>query len=138
MIQLIVGHKGSGKTKTLVEMANTAVKESRGNIVVIEKDVKLTYDISSKARLVYSDEYGVLGYEAVYGFITGLLAGDYDITHIFVDPIFKMCGRDFEAFTQMVNKLDNLPSAKDVTIIFTVSCERDDLPYHLRDLMIAD
>lgn len=138
MIQLIVGHKGSGKTKTLVEMANKAVVESRGNIVVVEKDVQLTYDISSKARLVYSDEYGVLGYDAVYGFITGLLAGDYDITHIFIDPIFKMCGRDFEAFTQMVNKLDNLPSAKDVTIIFTVSCEPDDLPYHLRDLMIAD
>ena len=136
MIQLIVGHKGSGKTKAVVEMANKAVKESKGNIVVIEKDVKLTYDIDSHARLVYSDEYGVLGYDAVYGFITGLLAGNYDITHIFIDPIFKMCGRDFEAFTQMVNKLANLPSAKDVSIIFTVSCELEDLPYHLHDLVI--
>lgn len=138
MIQLIVGHKGSGKTKTLVELANKAVKESKGHIVVVEKDVELTYDISSKARLVYSDEYGVQGYEAVYGFITGLLAGDYDITHIYVDPIFKMCGRDFEAFTKMVNKLDTLPAAKDVTIIFTVSCEQSDLPYHLRDMMLTE
>ena len=108
MIQLIVGHKGSGKTKAIVEMANKAVKESKGYVVVIEKDVRLTYEISSAARLVYSDEYAIAGYDAVYGFITGLLAGNYDITHIYVDPVFKMCGRDFEAFTQMVNKLDSL------------------------------
>ena len=56
MIQLIVGHKGSGKTKAIVEMANKAVKESKGYVVVIEKDVRLTYEISSAARLVYSDE----------------------------------------------------------------------------------
>lgn len=136
MVQLIVGHKGSGKTKTVVELANKAVKESRGNVVVVEKDIRLTYEISSQARLVYSDEYGVLGYEAIYGFITGILAGNYDITHLFVDPIFKMCGRDFEAFTQMVNKLNNLPSTRDVTIVFTVSCEPEDLPFHLRDMMI--
>ena len=136
MIQLIVGHKGSGKTKALVAMANQAVQESNGNVVVVEKDVGLTYEISSSARLVYSDEYAIAGYDAVYGFITGLMAGNYDITHIYVDPIFKMCGRDFEAFTQMVNKLEGLEAAKDVHIVFTLSCEPEDLPYHLRDMMI--
>ena len=136
MVQLIVGHKGSGKTKAMVEMANRAVKESKGNVVVVEKDVRLTYEISSQARLVYSDEYAIAGYDAVYGFITGLLAGNYDITHIYVDPIFKMCGRDFEAFTQMVNRLETLPAAKEVTIVFTLSCEPEDLPYHLRDMLI--
>ena len=80
MVQLIVGHKGSGKTKAMVEMANRAVKESKGNVVVVEKDVRLTYEISSQARLVYSDEYAISGYDAVYGFITGLLAGNYDMT----------------------------------------------------------
>ena len=136
MVQLIVGHKGSGKTKAMVEMANRAVKESKGNVVVVEKDVRLTYEISSQARLVYSDEYAISGYAAVYGFITGLLAGNSDITHIYVDPIFKMCGRDFEAFTQMVNRLENLQAAKEVTIVFTLSCEPEDLPYHLRDMLI--
>ena len=136
MVQLIVGHKGSGKTKAMVEMANRAVKESKGNVVVVEKDVRLTYEISSQARLVYSDAYAISGYDAVYGFITGLLAGNYDITHIYVDPIFKMCGRDFEAFTQMVNRLETLPAAKEVTIVFTLSCEPEDLPYHLRDMLI--
>ena len=128
MIQLIVGHKGSGKTKAMVEMANKAVKESKGYVVVIEKDVRLTYEISSAARLVYSDEYAIAGYDAVYGFITGLLAGNYDITHIYIDP----------AFTQMVNKLDSLRATQDVQIIFTLSCEPEDLPYHLRDMMIEN
>ena len=90
MIQLIVGHKGSGKTKAIVEVANKAVKESKGYVVVIEEDVRLTYEISSAARLVYSDEYAIAGYDAVYGFITGLLAGNYDITHVFVDNFTKM------------------------------------------------
>ena len=138
MIQLIVGHKGSGKTKAIVEMANKAVKESKGYVVVIEKDVRLTYEISSAARLVYSDEYAIAGYDAVYGFITGLLAGNHDITHIYIDPVFKMCGRDFEAFTQMVNKLDSLRATQDVQIVFTLSCEPEDLPYHLRDMMIEN
>ena len=69
---------------------------------------------------------------------TGLLAGNYDITHIYIDPVFKMCGRDFEAFTQMVNKLDSLRATQDVQIIFTLSCEPEDLPYHLRDMMIEN
>ena len=80
MIQLIVGHKGSGKTKAMVEMANKAVKESKGYVVVIEKDVRLTYEISSAARLVYSDEYAIAGYDAVYGFITGLLGDQFSIS----------------------------------------------------------
>lgn len=138
MIQLIVGHKGSGKTKVLVERANAAVRESRGNIVVVENDIKLTYEISSRARLVYAAEYEIRSYDAVYGFITGLLAGNYDITHLFVDPVFKMCGRDFEAFTKMVNKLDKLPAVRDVTILFTVSCEPEELPYHLRDMVVEE
>lgn len=138
MIQLIVGHKGSGKTKAMIDLANKAAKESKGNIVVVEKDVELTYDISSQARLVYSDEYSIAGYDALFGFITGILAGNYDITHIFIDPVFKMCGRDFEAFTQMVNKLDNLATAKDVSLYFTVSCEPGELPYHLRDMVAVE
>ena len=74
----------------------------------------------------------------IFVFITGLLAGNYDITHIYIDPVFKMCGRDFEAFTQMVNTLDSLRATQDVQIVFTLSCEPEDLPYHLRDMMIEN
>ena len=75
MVTLIVGKKGSGKTKKLIERANEAVKTSDGNVVVIEKGLKLTYDISHQARLVDSDSYNICGMEALAGFISGYFCG---------------------------------------------------------------
>ena len=140
MVQLIMGLKGSGKTKRLVEMVATAVREESGSVVCIEKDKKLTYDIPYQARLIYACDYAYAmgSYDFFKGFLSGLHAGNYDITHIYIDPVFKMCGRDFEAFTQMVNKLDSLRATQDVQIVFTLSCEPEDLPYHLRDMMIEN
>ena len=71
MITLLIGKKGSGKTKKLIELANEAVQNSNGNVVVIEKGLKLTYDISHKARLVDSDAYGIEGLDALVGFVSG-------------------------------------------------------------------
>lgn len=109
MIQLIVGNKGCGKTKTLITMCNDAVSKSEGNVVCLEKGLKLTYDITHKARLVDTDEYNIEGFDTLYGFMAGLLAGNYDITHIFVDATFKIGGRDYEAFAQFIDKLVKLP-----------------------------
>ena len=78
MITLILGKKGSGKTKRLIDMCNSAVAASNGNVVFIEKDNNLTYDISHKARLAVAEEYAVKGYDALYGFIAGMCAGNYD------------------------------------------------------------
>ena len=136
MIQLIVGHKGSGKTKAIVEMANKAVKESKGYVVVIEKDVRLTYEISSAARLVYSDEYAIAGYDAVYGFITGLLAGNYDITEIFVDATLRIGGRNMEELAAMIEKLDKVSESSKVSLVFTVSCDISDLPESIKRFVI--
>ena len=90
MVTLIVGKKGSGKTKKLIERANEAVKTSDGNVVVIEKGLKLTYDISHQARLVDSDSYSISGLDALAGFISGICAGNYDVTDIFVDSTLKI------------------------------------------------
>ena len=76
MITLLIGKKGSGKTKKLIELANEAVKNSNGNVVVIEKGLKLTYDISHKARLVDSDAYSIEGLDALVGFISGICAAN--------------------------------------------------------------
>ena len=136
MVRLIMGVKGSGKTKQLIELINNAAKDEPGNVVCIEANRNMTYDIHYHIRLIDAQEYRLNNYDLMRGFISGLYAGNYDITHIYVDPIFKMCGRDFEAFTQMVNRLENLQAAKEVTIVFTLSCEPEDLPYHLRDMLI--
>ena len=90
MVKIIMGLKGSGKTKQLIELVKKAVDDEHGNIIVIEKGLKLTYDIPHTARLVESAQYGLNGYEYLKGFISGLHAGNYDITHIFIDSLLKI------------------------------------------------
>lgn len=90
LVKVIVGLKGSGKTKKLVELVMHAVDVENGNIVCIEKDKNLTYDIPYTARLVHASDYDIGTYELMKGFLCGLYAGNYDITHIFIDNFLKM------------------------------------------------
>ena len=92
MIHLIMGLKGSGKTKKLIDGINAAVAEAHGDVVCIEYGKKLTYDISYKARLVDSKEYGINSVEMLKGFLSGLHAGNFDITHVFIDNLYKTIG----------------------------------------------
>ena len=128
MIKLIVGNKGSGKTKTLIEMINTATKESKGNIVCIEKSMKLTYDIDHTVRLIDIDAYKISGYDAFYGFVAGLFAGNYDITDVFVDGILKIGGKNLEDLGATFDKIVELTKDAEVNITFTVSCDSCELP----------
>ena len=138
MIKLIVGNKGSGKTKTLINMANDAVKTSKGNVVCVEKGNTLTFDISHQARLIDIDHYAVSGFDAFYGFFAGLFAGNYDITEVFVDATFKVGGKDFLAFALMVEKLVKLTDENGATMTFTVSCDKADLPERIHKYIIGD
>ena len=93
MIKLIVGTKGSGKTKAMIESINAVTKTTSGNVVVLEKSMQLTYNIDHAARLIDLDEYKVNGYEMMYGFVAGVLAGNYDITELYIDGIVLRFGR---------------------------------------------
>ena len=129
MIRLIVGNKGSGKTKTLIAMTNEAVAASSGNVVCLEKGLKLTYDISHKARLVDTDEYGVEGFDALYGFIAGLMAGNYDITHIFIDSLTKIVPTDgYNDVEDFLNWLNNFGEKNGIKFTITISDEPDLAP----------
>ena len=136
MIKLIVGNKGSGKTKHLIEMVNEAVKTSKGNVVCVEKGDTLTYDVSHEARLVNIDNFAVSGFDAFYGFFCGLFAGNYDITEVFVDATFKVGGKDYVAFALMVEKLVKLTEENGATMTFTVSCDKSDLPERIHKYII--
>ena len=105
MIKLIVGTKGSGKTKAMVDMINNATQTTTGNVVVIEKCMNLTYHIDYKARLIDMDEYKISGYDMLYGFISGVLAGNYDITELFVDGMIRVGGDDLEALGKTLDEL---------------------------------
>lgn len=133
MIKLIIGNKGSGKTKKLIELVNSCVENSDGNVVCVEKEPKLTYDVSSKARLLETDTYSISGCKAFYGFLAGICAGNYDVTEILVDATFKIVGRDYSKLPQFFEMLSELSAATDVDFIFTISCDKEDLPVEIFD-----
>ena len=136
MIKLIVGNKGSGKTKRLIDMVNDAVKTSKGNVVCVEKGNTLKFDVSHQARLIDIEDYAVSGFEMCYGFFSGLFAGNYDITEVFVDATFKIGGKDFEAFAVMIDRLARLLGENGATMTFTVSCDKSDLPERVHQYII--
>ena len=126
MIKLFIGSKGSGKTKTLIELVNNAVESSKGNVVCIEKGDKLIHDITYKARLIDTDAYSVSDADSLYGFIAGILASNSDITDIFVDSALKIAGNDVAAFETMLKKLEKIMAS--VNIVMTVSIAVEECP----------
>jgi len=122
LIKIVMGTKGSGKTKKLIEAVEKAIKEENGNIVCIEKDDHLRYDISRHARLLSTDEYGINDFDKFYGFITGLAAGNYDITAIFIDSILKICRSDDLA--ELENFIDKVQGLNlNIKLFITVSMD---------------
>lgn len=133
MITLILGKKGSGKTKRLLDMCNEAVAQSKGNVVFIEKDTTLTYNLNHKVRLVAADEYAVRGFDSFYGYIAGMCAGNYDITDIFVDSTLKI-GGGVEEILPFVQKLKALSDMANTNVVLSVSADPAEIPAEIADL----
>ena len=126
MIKLYIGAKGSGKTKTLIDLVNTAATASNGSVVCIEKGDKLRFDITSKARLIDTDYYKIDNAEKLNGFIAGILASNNDITDIFVDSSLKICRGDVDAFAAILPQLEAITA--DVNLVMTVSIAVETCP----------
>lgn len=127
MVKIITGTKGTGKTKILLDNIKTASASTDGYVVCVDKGEKLRYDIDHTVRLVDTERYNIYSFEAFYGLIAGMLAGNYDIKDVFVDSILKIGGADFEALGATLAKLDNL-TGKDVNVTLTVSADNSTLP----------
>lgn len=132
MIKLVVGLKGSGKTKTLIERANAAAEETKGSVVCIEKGDKLIHEIKYHVRLVDTDEYNVTTAASLYGFIAGMFASNHDITSVFVDSALKICGNDMTTFEQLVLELDKLAEKNSFEVFMTSSCTAEELPESIK------
>ena len=121
MIHVIMGLKGSGKTKKLLGAIHDTVAASQGDVVCIEYGKKLTYDVSYKVRLVDSQEYGIRSAEMLKGFLSGLHAGNFDITHVFIDNLYKTIGNDKAAAEDFVTWCAKFASDNNMEITMTIS-----------------
>ena len=133
MVKLIMGLKGSGKTKTLVELVKKAVEEEHGDVICIEQDKNLTFDIPYTARLIHASEYSINSNVLLRGFISGLHAGNYDITHVFIDNFFKMLDDSSDdAVVDFLDWLDRFSKREKVSFTIRASSAPDTVDERLR------
>ena len=139
MVNLIIGSKGSGKTKVLIEQINETAKTSKGNVICIEKNMNLIHDIDNAIRLIDADSYYIDNFEKFYGFFAGILAGNYDITDVYVDGILRIGtkeGKDVKGFEELLEKLSTILKENDVNVTFTVSTDENELSDALKEYPI--
>ncbi len=124
MVKVIMGLKGHGKTKKLIDLVRRASEEEHGNVICIEQDASLRYDIPMSVRLVKLSDYKVTGYVALKGFLCGLCAGNYDITHIFMDGLFKLAGTDsLNEAEEFLDWCDSFSAREGVKFTMTISAD---------------
>ena len=121
MIHVIMGLKGSGKTKKMIDSIHDAVANASGDVVCIEYGKKLTYDVNYRVRLVDSKEYGIGNLDMLKGFLSGLHAGNFDITHVYIDNLYKTIGNDRAAGEAFVFWCDEFAKANNMEITVTIS-----------------
>ena len=137
MVKLIMGLKGSGKTKKLVDLVVEALKDGSGDVVVIEKERSLTYDIPYQARLIDAGSYDIGSYELLKGFLSGIHAGNYDITHFFIDNYYKLVGdKSFEAMVNFVRWLNSFSESEKVDFYLSISANPETVPDELKQYII--
>ena len=121
MVKLIIGVKGTGKTKALISMVNEAAEKTNGTVVCIEKGVGLRFDVKHSVRLINTNEYLVFDAEALYGFVAGILASNHDVTDLFIDGALKISNNDIAAFEAFLKEADELTSKLNVNVVITSS-----------------
>ena len=121
MIHVIMGLKGSGKTKKLIDSINDCLAHATGDVVCIEYGKKLTYDVNYRVRLVDSKEYGISNSDMLMGFLSGLHAGNFDITNVYIDNLYKTIGTDRAAGEAFILWCAEFAKTNNMNITVTVS-----------------
>lgn len=135
MINLITGEKGTGKSKKLIDMATKAQENSKGLVVVIEDGNSFKFDFSHQIRLIDSNEYNLKGYDMLYGFLSGISAGNYDVTDILIDNTLKICNDDIAELEEFINNLNKLGNNANVNFTISICKNANDLPQSLLSMV---
>ena len=136
MIQIIFGKKGSGKTKRILDMANTSVKEAKGNVLFIDDDKSYTLSLKPQIRFIDASEYAVKGEETFFGFLAGILAGNYDISVLYIDAFLKLVKADVADLVDFFAKLETLVAKADCDMIISFSEDAANVPESIRKYQI--
>jgi len=139
MVQLIVGNKGKGKTKHLLEKVNSKVQESSGNIVYLDKSTKHMYELNNKVRLIDLSQYDVKGSAEFIGFLSGIISQDHDLEEMYLDNFLTLAGieEDAEALTGVVDRLEKMSEAFGLDFILSVGRNEGELPENLKSKIIV-
>ena len=137
MIQLIVGEKGKGKTKILLDKVNEAAKSAKGNLVFVDKDSSHMFELKNSIRLVNVGEYSVRSSGEFTGFISGIISADHDLEQIFIDTFLISASVKDEDYVEALRKIDEVSTKFNVSVTVSISVTKDDLPEDLSSKVVV-
>ena len=138
MIQLIIGEKGKGKTKILLDRANKAMKEANGNIVYLDKSKQHMYELNNRVRLIDVTAYPITNSDAFIGYLCGLISRDNDLEQIFLDSFLKIAKQDGADISPVLDQIRNLSDTYHVDFTISISVKEQDLPEQFKEFVISD
>lgn len=133
MVEIIAGQKGKGKTKYLLEKANSAIKDAKGSIVYLDKSSKHMYELNNRVRLINVTDFGIKSYEAFIGFVCGIISQDHDLEQMYLDSFLKVACLEGQDITEAIDQLTQIGQTYDVTFILSVSQDAAHLPENAKD-----
>ncbi len=136
MVQLIVGGKGKGKTKCLLDKVNEEVKNILGNVVFLDKNEKQMYELNNRIRLINVSEFGIESAESFIGFVAGIISQDHDLQQIYIDSFLKVSYLEDSDISDAIARLEKLSEKYSVDMFLSVSTDKQDLPEHLKSSVI--
>jgi hypothetical protein len=138
MVQLIVGKRGKGKTKQLLDKANSVVKEANGSVDFLDKSAQHMYELSNKIRLINVNEFPIDSEDAFIGFVSGIISQDHDLEYMFLDSFLKLSSLEGADITNCIKRLEDLGDKYKVTFVLSVSMDAEELPDSVKkDVAIA-
>lgn len=137
MVQLIVGNKGKGKTKHLLDKVNSQIKEAAGNIVYLDKSTKHMFELNNKVRLIDVSQYMIEESAEFVGFISGIISQDHDLQQMYLDSFLKIACLEGRDITDTVEKLEKLGDTYNVDFILSIGMDKDDLPEEIKEKVIV-
>ena len=133
LVELIVGKKGKGKTKVLLDRVNGAVKEANGSIVYLDKSTKHMYELNNKVRLIDVSSYPLKNADEFVGFICGIISQDHDLEQIYLDSFLKVSKLEDADVTDTLDQLDKIGEKYGISIVVSISLDKEEIPEALQD-----